>query len=155
MKVELTLVLKTTERAYGTLEAIKRAGYNATVMTTESLRHAVDYYPGEHTFINLRHVEQRDAFESILGVFIVDEERLDDLKKVIDKKVADWKGTQYQIYLRPETLFNATKFESYINGLETKQNTTKVVRDYDEREYTNEQFDSMITRIDDIIVDDI
>ena len=42
MKVELTLVLKTTERAYGALEAIKRAGYNATVMTSESLRHAVD-----------------------------------------------------------------------------------------------------------------
>ena len=36
MKVELTLVLKTTERAYGALEAIKRAGYNATVMTSES-----------------------------------------------------------------------------------------------------------------------
>ena len=83
MKVELTLVLKTTERAYGALEAIKRAGYNATVMTSESLRHAVDYYPGEHTFINLRHVEQRDVFESILGVFIVENDRLEDLKKVI------------------------------------------------------------------------
>lgn len=80
---------------------------------------------------------------------------IDDLKKVVDVKVKEWKGTNMQQYLRPETLFNATKFESYINGLETKQNTTNVVRDYDEREYTNEQFDSMITRIDDIIVDDI
>lgn len=98
MKVELTLVLKTTDRAYGALEAIKRAGYNATVMTSESLRHAVDYYPGEHTFINLRHVEQRDAFESILGVFIVEKERLDDLKKVIrgtTKNFTEIKGFMY------------------------------------------------------------
>lgn len=101
MKVELTLVLKTTERAYGTLEAIKRAGYNATVMTTESLRHAVDYYPGEHTFISLRHVEQRDTFESILGVFIVDDNRLDDLKKVIRECTKDFTEIKGFMYSRP------------------------------------------------------
>ena len=101
MKVELTLVLKTTERAYGTLEAIKRAGYNATVMTTESLRHAVDYYPGEHTFINLRHVEQREAFESILGVFIVDDNRLDDLKNVIRECTKNFTEIKGFMYSRP------------------------------------------------------
>ena len=37
MKVELTLVLKTTEKAYGALEEIKKAGFNATVMSSESL----------------------------------------------------------------------------------------------------------------------
>lgn len=98
MKVELTLVLKTTDRAYATLESIKRNGYNATIMTTESLRHAVDYYPGEHTFINLRQIEKRESFESILGVFIVDAERLDDLKKVIrecTKNFTDIKGFMY------------------------------------------------------------
>ena len=101
MKVELTLVLKTTERAYGTLEAIKRAGYNATVMTTESLRHAVDYYPGEHTFINLRHVEQREAFESILGVFIVEDNRLDDLKNVIRECTKNFTEIKGFLYSRP------------------------------------------------------
>lgn len=101
MKVELTLVLKTTERAYGTLEAIKRAGYNATIMTTESLRHAVDYYPGEHTFINLRQLEQREAFESILGVFIVDDDRLDDLKKVIRETTKNFTDIKGFMYSRP------------------------------------------------------
>lgn len=80
---------------------------------------------------------------------------VDDLKRVIDIKVKEWKGTNMQQYLRPETLFNATKFESYINGLETKKETSRVVRDYDEREYTNEQFDSMITNIDELVIDDI
>lgn len=37
-----------------------------------------------------------------------------DFKKVIDNKVAEWKGTDMEKYLRPETLFG-TKFEAYLN----------------------------------------
>ena len=40
---------------------------------------------------------------------------LDDFKKVIDKKVSEWKGTNMEQYLRPETLFG-TKFEGYLNS---------------------------------------
>ena len=83
MKVELTLVLKTTERAFETLEALKSAGFNATVMSSESLRHAVDYYPGEHTFFNLRQLEQKEMLESVLCLFLVDDNLLNDLKNVI------------------------------------------------------------------------
>lgn len=39
---------------------------------------------------------------------------LEDFKSVIDKKSKEWKGTDYQKYLRPETLFG-TKFEGYLN----------------------------------------
>ena len=91
MKVELTLVLKTTERAFETLEALKSAGFNATVMSSESLRHALDYYPGEHTFINLRHIEQKEMLESVLCLFLVDDNRLDDLKNVIRKYTNNFK----------------------------------------------------------------
>ena len=38
-----------------------------------------------------------------------------DFKEVIDKKVKEWKGTEMEKYLRPETLFG-TKFESYLNS---------------------------------------
>lgn len=38
----------------------------------------------------------------------------DDFKKVIDNKVTEWKGTNMEKYLRPETLFG-TKFEGYLN----------------------------------------
>ena len=34
--------------------------------------------------------------------------------KVIDNKVAEWKGTEYEKYLRPESLFG-NKFEGYLN----------------------------------------
>jgi uncharacterized phage protein (TIGR02220 family)/predicted phage replisome organizer len=40
---------------------------------------------------------------------------LEDFKTVIDKKCTDWLGSEYEQYLRPETLFG-TKFESYLNA---------------------------------------
>ena len=42
--------------------------------------------------------------------------------KVIDNKISEWKGTEYEKYLRPETLFG-NKFEGYLNqdfGVGTK-----------------------------------
>ena len=38
----------------------------------------------------------------------------DDFFTVIDKKSAEWIGTEQEKYLRPATLFG-TKFESYLN----------------------------------------
>lgn len=38
----------------------------------------------------------------------------DDFKKVIDKKCTEWLGTDFEKFLRPETLFG-TKFEGYLN----------------------------------------
>ena len=42
---------------------------------------------------------------------------VDDFKTVITKKHKEWKGTEMEKYLRPETLFG-TKFESYLNQKE-------------------------------------
>lgn len=77
----------------------------------------------------------------------------DDLKAVIDKKVAEWKGTEMETYLRPETLFNATKFESYVNAPLNKPN--KVGYDNSqhfecERQYEKSDYDYLMDNIDDI-----
>ena len=69
----------------------------------------------------------------------------DDLKAVIDKKVKEWKGTKMQAYLRPETLFNATKFESYKNGLTAESKNFE-----NEREYTAEELNGLLDSVDDI-----
>ena len=50
---------------------------------------------------------------------------VDDFKAVIDKKNQDWKGTEWEKYLRPETLFG-TKFEGYLNQKIKKQANTGV-----------------------------
>ena len=51
---------------------------------------------------------------------------LDDFKTVIDKKCAEWIGTDFETYLRPETLFG-TKFEGYLNAKARKQPVNKGV----------------------------
>ena len=38
-----------------------------------------------------------------------------DFKQVIDTKADEWKGTNMEKYLRPDTLFLPSKFESYLN----------------------------------------
>lgn len=45
---------------------------------------------------------------------------LDDFYTVIDKKCAEWIGTEWEKFLRPKTLFG-TKFESYLNAKTTAQ----------------------------------
>ena len=51
---------------------------------------------------------------------------LEDFKQVISNKCNDWKGTDFEKYLRPETLFG-TKFESYLNS-KTKNNNKEDIR---------------------------
>ena len=45
---------------------------------------------------------------------------VEDCKHVIDVKYADWYGTDYEKYLRPETLFGS-KFQNYLNQKLTPQ----------------------------------
>lgn len=47
-----------------------------------------------------------------------------DFKAVIDHKIFKWKGTEYQKYIRPETLFGL-KFETY---LYESRNSTPIQR---------------------------
>lgn len=61
---------------------------------------------------------------------------VEDFKKVIDNMFAKWNGTEYEQYLRPETLFG-TKFEGYLNQQPIKQNTQKKYGDGSAYEFTD------------------
>lgn len=51
---------------------------------------------------------------------------IDDLKKVIDLKCDDWLDDEkMRKYIRPSTLFNATKFENYMNEISSKPKTAR------------------------------
>lgn len=69
---------------------------------------------------------------------------VDDFKRVIDVKTAEWMGTEQEKYLRPETLFG-TKFEGYLNQRpeRKKMSNADIARAMDEYELmkggTNEQ----------------
>lgn len=65
---------------------------------------------------------------------------IDDFKVVIDKKYDEWKNTDMEKYLRPETLFGP-KFEGYLNqNIIAKDITTDEIAKYiDWNEYLSEQ----------------
>ena len=85
MKRIVYLVLKSSADSVRTLEEIGRDGYNATLISTESLRHALEDLPEERHFFNLRHVEAIKDNESIFCLFVVDEDKLEHLKDVVRK----------------------------------------------------------------------
>lgn len=79
---------------------------------------------------------------------------LDDFKVVIDKKVDEWKGTEMEQYLRPETLFCAKHFESYLNAKINKKQVVKKTAiiggtDIARREYGTDKMNSLFSAIDD------
>lgn len=45
---------------------------------------------------------------------------VDDFITVIDKKCDEWLGTEFEKFLRPETLFNRTHFDDYLNQPEKR-----------------------------------
>jgi len=63
-----------------------------------------------------------DANKKHISARVREGATLDEFKTVIDKKSKVWLGTEWQKFLRPETLFG-TKFDSYLNEKEVKQST--------------------------------
>jgi len=65
------------------------------------------------------------ANKKFISARLLEGRTVEDLKSVVDKKTAEWKGTDWEKYLRPETLFNATKFEGYFNQQGDRRVSTK------------------------------
>lgn len=61
-----------------------------------------------------------DKTKKLIRARLKDGFTLNDIKKVIDKKVDEWLKTDMSKYLRPETLFGS-KFESYLNQPEPEK----------------------------------
>ncbi len=68
---------------------------------------------------------QGKATQSHINARFTDGYTIEDFKKVIDIKSAEWKGGNMEQYLRPETLFG-NKFEGYLNqGKDGEKDGTK------------------------------
>ena len=70
---------------------------------------------------------------------------LDDFKAVIDRKVAEWKDTEWAKFLRPSTLFGS-KFESYLNQKEEPKGKKTAFSNFLERDYDKDLMDSLVGR---------
>ena len=75
--------------------------------------------------------------------------KLEDFISVIDKKTTEWKGTDMEKYLRPETLFSPSKFENYLNQPAKQRMKTggKRPAGFEERQYADDFFDQFYEEI--------
>ena len=73
---------------------------------------------------------------------------VEDMKVVIDKKCQEWKGTEFERYLTPETLFRPNNFEKYLNQNIIKKYDCK--NDYMKHNYSKEDLANMFDSLDDI-----
>lgn len=85
----------------------------------ETFKRVIDYL-NEKTNSSFKYTTK--ATQQKINARLNEGYKLDDFIDVIDKKFAEWKGTEFEIYLRPDTLFG-TKFEGYLNQ---KANTRKI-----------------------------
>ena len=84
MKKILYLILGKDAVALDVLDSIKKSGYNGTLIETASLRHALDdSFPEDKHFFSLVNYESHLKDESLLALFVVNEESLEPLKQCI------------------------------------------------------------------------
>lgn len=67
----------------------------------------------------------------------------EDFFKVIDKKYAEWCGTEQEKYLRPETLFG-NKFESYLNQKINKEKPKNGFNNFPQNEYDFDELEKQL-----------
>lgn len=71
---------------------------------------------------NKRFRSETQSYQKLIDDKLKDGYSIEDFKIVIDKKCKEWIGTEFETYLRPETLFG-NKFDSYLNASEIKRKT--------------------------------
>lgn len=72
----------------------------------------------------------------------------EEIKQVVSRKCQEWMGTKMEQYLRPDTLFNATKFNQYVGqiGAPIRQfQEGSISRKQQEWDSTTAQFLSMVS----------
>lgn len=96
------------------------------IVATESQRHIVE------------HLNKRLGKKPPKGFKVTNQKMLHDLNArlkeyseadiiaVIDLKCDDWLGTDWQKFLRPITLFNVNKFESYVNEIDVEGSQNEI-----------------------------
>ncbi len=91
---------------------------NVKKISLEEIKGIVEYL---NIKANSHYKYSTDKTQTLIKARIKDGFTLNDFKIVIDKKCEDWLGTDFEKFLRPETLFS-NKFEGYLNQKISKTN---------------------------------
>ena len=100
----------------GTIERVgsEYAGTVNNINNTKDIDIIKDIINYLNTKCNTRYKHTTEDSKKHIRARLRDGYTKDDFFTVIDKKSAEWIGTEQEKYLRPATLFG-TKFESYLN----------------------------------------
>lgn len=94
------------------IESKKETNDSINESLNDTFKEIIDYL-NLSTGMNYRY--QTKKTQSCIHARLAEGFTIEDFKTVIDKKCMEWIGTEYEKYLRPETLFG-TKFEGYLNA---------------------------------------
>ncbi|MCR5091801.1 MAG: hypothetical protein K6B51_03810 [Bacilli bacterium] len=109
MKKILYLILGKDAVALDVLDSIKRSGYNGTLIETASLRHALDdSFPEDKHFFSLVNYESHLKEESLLALFVVNEESLEPLKQCIRDHTDNFKKIKGGMFSRSISDYEGT-----------------------------------------------
>lgn len=94
--------------------------------THDSVSHVLDHLNAKAN----RNFQPVPANTKLIAARIREGATVDQLKAVVDVKVAEWGlDPKMSAYLRPETLFGATKFAQYVGALGSRINGSSSVQD--------------------------
>lgn len=95
---------------------------------TKDIKEIIDYL---NKVTGSRYTYKNKSYNSKITARLKDGFTVDDIKTVIDKKFAEWGGTEMAQYLTPDTLFAPSKFEKYLNqpAITKKQTVTEKRQD--------------------------
>jgi hypothetical protein len=109
MKKILYLILGKDAVALDVLDSIKKSGYNGTLIETASLRHALDdSFPEDKHFFSLVNYESHLKEESLLALFVVNEESLEPLKQCIRDHTDNFKKIKGGMFSRSISDYEGT-----------------------------------------------
>lgn len=96
---------------------------NVKKISIEEIKGIIEYL---NLKTNSHYKYTTDKTQSLIKARINDGFTLNDFKIVIDNKCEEWIGTEFEKFLRPETLFS-NKFEGYLNQKNIKESKNKKV----------------------------
>ena len=79
----------------------------------ETCREVIEYLNAK---IGKSYKWQTDSTQKLINARISDGYTPDELKRVIASQWEEWEGGKYEMYMRPSTLFQASKFEGYLQN---------------------------------------
>ena len=114
----------------------------SNILSSETIKEIINYL---NLKANTKYRYTANTTKELIRLRWDEKNTLDDFKTVIDKKCAEWIGTEFEKFLRPSTLFS-TKFEGYLNQNIIKPKSKSIKDNFEGRNYTQEELDDIERR---------